>query len=164
MANYVVYEKSKKILAEVAELTEKELKAVMNYQALGYKLVGKKEKDETKETAKRVNAEYVKKYLEKDKTALDTFTKKKGVEALQWFKANYPTDIEEYKKVEEAVEKALNEKAKATTIDDMYKAYYAKPIKDENDEVITDENKIKEKKQKKEEYIRCYYWNKIFTR
>lgn len=154
MANYKVYEKAKKIVADVAELTDKELRAVNNYQVLGYKLVGKKEKDETKETAKRVNTDYiVNVYLKDDEEAKEEFSKNKGVKALQWFKETYPKDVKEYNKIVDIVEKALGKKDKPTTIEEMYKAYNKK---------ATDEKK--DKIQTKEEYIRCYYWNKIFTR
>lgn len=65
MANYKVIGKSKKIIADIAALTEAELSAVKNYMALGYELEEKKEKKAPKEafTAKAIQA-----YLEEKGT------------------------------------------------------------------------------------------------
>ena len=64
MANYHVNQKKKVVYAKVALLTEMELKAVSNYQALGYELKEPKEKKEVKN--EKFTKKYIDKFLEKN--------------------------------------------------------------------------------------------------
>lgn len=142
MANYNVISKSKKIVANIAALTETELAAVRNYMALGYTLEEKKEKKAPKEafTAAAIQAwlkgnatpkqqeEYQKLFdapvYEKDadgnktnevKKLKDGTVKKQGhVACISWFKETFP----EYPSAEDeaaakAANKAAEEKKKA---------------------------------------------------
>ena len=111
MANYRVVGET--VYAKIADLDEKELRAVINYKKLGYKIVEPKEKKEPKEAFK---AETIQKWLEENATkeqiktywekynapVIDKSTKepkrnsngeikKKGhVATFSWFKATFP--------------------------------------------------------------------------
>lgn len=109
--NYVIDNKAQVIYANVASLTEKQLKAIKNYIALGYQLKEKvKTTDEkmkkenvvaflnsngTKEQIDKFNAIMNEPVIDKDtkqpKMLKDGTPKKKGyVAALQYFKKQFP--------------------------------------------------------------------------
>lgn len=109
--NYVIDNKEKAIYANIASLTEKQVKAIKNYLALGYVLKEKvktpneKMKKEnvvayltangTKEQIDNFNAIMEEIVIDKDtkqpKTLKDGTPKKKGyIAALQYFKKEFP--------------------------------------------------------------------------
>lgn len=111
MANYRVVGET--VYAKIADLDEKELRAVINYKKLGYKIVEPKEKKEPKEAFKQetiqkwleenATKEQIKTYWEKyNAPVIDKSTKepkrnsngeikKKGhVATFSWFKATFP--------------------------------------------------------------------------
>lgn len=109
--NYVIDNKAQVIYANVASLTEKQLKAIKNYIALGYQLKEKvKTTDEkmkkenvvaflnangTKEQIDKFNTIMNEPVIDKDtkqpKMLKDGTPKKKGyVAALQYFKKQFP--------------------------------------------------------------------------
>ena len=143
-SNYEV--KDNKIFVNIDKISEKEMKKVKKYISLGYKLVEVKE-----EKAKRINKDYVLNvYFKDNQEGKDEYNTRKGIKALQWFKETYPKEVKEYEDIKKKVIKV------APKIEENYKKYLEKTIKD-------NKGNIKEERQSIEEYIRCYYWNKVFS-
>lgn len=161
---------TKIITANILKLTEKERAEIAQYEMYGYTVVNGavKPSNEKKEGGvKRLDNAYIIEYLKDDKKALDTYTKKKNEEKLdenkkpkltstgkpvkkgftygrEWFMNNYPTDIS-------IAEQKINEAGQQKDFEDTYNAYVRKNV--ENNSVRS-----------KEEYIRRYYWTKVFVR
>lgn len=175
MAGYEV--KKNSIYADMSKATKEDIKAIKNYRELGYKFVDITNK-EKKKKVERINPQWV---LENYKNLEEEFIAKKNEEAkdengnvkyhikkdgtkgaaytlgaigaLQWFKSTYPEDVKEIKVlVDNAIKKAHEgkEKDKVKDLETSYKVYKEKCKKD------------KKECQSIEEYIRCYYWNKVF--
>lgn len=174
MANYEI--KKETIYANMTKLNSADIKAIKNYRLLGYKLVDITNKEEETKIV-RISPEWV---LENYKELETKFKAKKNEEAkdengnvkyhikkdgtkgkpytlgaigaLQWFKSNYPEDIEEIKELVDYEIKRVHKNKKADKVKDLKTAY---------DEYVK-KNKDNENKQTMEQYVRCYYWNKIF--
>lgn len=174
MANYEI--KKETIYANMTKLNSADIKAIKNYKLLGYKLVDITNKEEGKKTA-RISPEWVlENYKEletkfnakKDEKAIDEngnvkyHIKKDGtngmpytlgaIGALQWFKSNYPENIEEIKELVDSEIKKVHKNNKKDKVKDLKTAYAEYEKK----------NKDNKNKQTMEQYVRCYYWNKIF--
>lgn len=162
MANYEI--KGKTIYANIEKLTDKEVKLLSKYVALGY-TVEEKEEEETKK--KTLTDAYIREYLAKDEEALETYKKiikepakdkngktkltskgkvvKKGFNAgRHWFCKNHPADIKE-------IEKAIEEAGRTVLLKKAYEDY--KKTKEDNEEtdIMTET-----------EYTRTYYWKYVF--
>lgn len=162
MANYEI--KGKTIYANIEKLTEKEVKLLSKYVALGY-TVEEKEEEETKK--KTLTDAYIRDYLAKEEEAIETYDKiikepakdkngktkltskgkvvKKGFNAgRHWFCKNYPANIEE-------IEKAIEEAGRTVLMKKAYEDY--KQTKEDNKEtdIMTET-----------EYTRTYYWKYVF--
>lgn len=162
MANYEI--KGKVIYADIQKLTDKEVKLLSKYVALGY-TVEEKEEEETKK--KTLTDAYIRDYLNGDEEAIKTYDKiikepakdkngktkltskgnvvKKGFNAgRHWFCKNYPADIKE-------VEKAIEEANRTALMEKAYEDY--KQTKEDNKEtdIMTET-----------EYTRTYYWKYVF--
>ena len=177
MANYEI--KKETIYADMAKLNSEDIKAIKNYKLLGYKLVAITNKEEKKIV--RINPEYIetnypeqykefvkiKEQVKKDENGNIKYhiinkgkeNERKGepyklgaIGALQWFKSNYPENIEEIKELVDCEIKRVHKNNKKDKVKDLKTAYneYVK------------KNKDNENKQTMEQYVRCYYWNKIF--
>lgn len=162
MANYEI--KGKVIYADIQKLTDKEVKLLSKYVALGY-TVEEKEEEETKK--KTLTNAYILGYLKDDEKAIKTYndimnepatdkngkTKltskgkvvKKGFNAgRHWFCKNYPADIK-------AVEQDIENAGRTTLLTKAYADY----IKNKEDNNETDT-------MTKDEYTKTYYWKYVF--
>ena len=162
MANYEI--KGKVIFADIQRLTDKEVKLLSKYVALGY-TVEEKEEEETKK--KTLTNAYILEYLKGDEKAITTYNEvvnepatdkngktkltskgkvvKKGFNAgRHWFCKNYPADIKE-------IEIAIEEAGRTTLLKKAYTDY--KKTKEDNKEtdIMTET-----------EYTRTYYWKYVF--
>lgn len=161
---------TKTIIANILKLTEKEEAEIKKYEKYGYTVVNGavNPTNEKKEgNVKRLDNAYILEYLKDDKKALDTYTKKKNEEKVdenkkpkltstgkvvkkgftygrEWFMNTYPTDIS-------IVEQKINEAGRQKDFEDTYNAYVRKNIENNNSK-------------SKDEYIRRYYWTKVFVR
>ena len=175
MANYTV--KGNKIIADIEKLTDKEMKTLSKYVALGFTI-------ETKEKVKieRMKEQFILDYLKENdpeakkiydevynKIAVDEDGNEKttslGNPILQgfnagrfWFCKNYPKNIEE-------VKQTIEEEGKTEELEDAYQDY-----KDTKDKEKKNNGKKKNKKTKKveamtkDEYTRVFYWKHIENR
>lgn len=162
MANYEI--KGKTIFANIEKLTDKEVKLLSKYVALGY-TVEEKEEEETKK--KTLTDAYIRDYLANEEEALETYDKiikepakdkngktkltskgkvvKKGFNAgRHWFCKNYPADIKD-------IEKAIEEAGRTVLMKKAYEDY--KQTKEDNKETDT---------MTETEYTRTYYWKYVF--
>lgn len=168
--HYRTDDNTKTITANIIKLTEKEEADIEKFKKQGYTVVNgavKPSNEEKEGSVKRLDNAYIIEYLKDDKKALDTYTKKKNEEKLdenkkpkltstgkpvkkgftygrEWFMNNYPTDIS-------IAEQKINEAGQQKDFEDTYNAYVRKNV--ENNNVRS-----------KEEYIRRYYWTKVFVR
>lgn len=162
MANYEI--KGKTIYAYIEKLTEKEVKTLSKYVALGYTVEEKEEEETVKKSLK--NADIIE-FLGDDKEALDEYEKikntpvldkngkvklttkgkivKKGFNAGRfWFCKTYPLNIEE-------VKKAIKEANRTELLEIAYKDYTENKESNEEKDIMT-----------KDEYTRTYYWKYVY--
>ena len=162
MANYEI--KGKTIYANIEKLTDKEVKLLSKYVALGY-TVEEKEEEETKK--KTLTDSDILEYLNDNKEALETYKKIKDTPAVDkkgkvkktsrdnvvkrgfnagrfWFCKNFPEDIEDIKK-------AIEEAGRTALLEEAYQEY--KKTKEDNKEtdIMTET-----------EYTRTYYWKYVY--
>lgn len=108
MANYVVDNKKQIITVDMDRITEKQLKQVKKYIALGYELkVLEKEQPKPKYTKKNIDAFLKEKGSEEDRKIFkakqeeikaETGNKKGFINALQWFRAEKEKEFEAWLK------------------------------------------------------------------
>jgi hypothetical protein len=162
MANYEI--KGKVIFADIQKLTDKEVKLLSKYVALGYTVEEKEEEETKKKTLKDSD---ILEYLKDNKEALETYKKIKDTPAVDkkgkvkktsrdnvvkrgfnagrfWFCKNFPEDIEDIKK-------AIEEAGRTALLEEAYEEY--KKTKEDNKEtdIMTET-----------EYTRTYYWKYVF--
>ena len=162
MANYEI--KGKIIYADIQKLTDKEVKTLSKYVALGYSVEEREEEETKKRTLKDSD---ILEFLSDNKEALETYKKIKDTPAVDkngkvkktkrdkivkrgfnagrfWFCKNFPEDIEEIKK-------AIEEAGRTALLEEAYKDY--KKTKEENKEtdIMTET-----------EYTRTYYWKYVY--
>lgn len=163
--HYTVDNEKHIVKADFSKLTEKESVEIERFQKFGYTVVFE---ETVKHTVKRLDDEYIRKYLAdkgealvqeyqskieaparddkgKEKQTSTGKVRKQGFNAGRiWFAKNYPENAEEaLDKIKSAsMEKQFNKD---------YNAY--------NSSKKTDEDKMS-----KEEYTRYYYWTKVFVR
>ena len=168
--HYKTDKNTKIITANILKLTEKEEADIAKLVKYGYTVVDgavKPTNEKNESSVKRLDNAYIIEYLKDDKKALDTYTKKKNEEKLdenkkpkltstgkpvkkgftygrEWFMNTYPTDIS-------IVEQKINEAGRQKDFEDTYNAYVRKNIENNNSK-------------SKDEYIRRYYWKKVFVR
>ena len=166
MKHYSIDNKTKVITANIARLTDKEMAEVQRYVAFGYTVEDGKPAE--KVAVKRLNNDYIVKYLDGDTEALAAYAAAKDAPALEadnktiktrkkkdgttetvkqgfnagrnWFAKTYPKTVAELK---------LNDEQKAA-IEAAFAEYKEKPVK-KGEVRLT-----------KEEYTKYYYWTKIF--
>lgn len=162
MANYEI--KGKTIYANIEKLTDKEVKLLSKYVALGYTVEEKEEEETKKKTLK--NADILE-YLGEDEKAIATYKEimkepatdkngktkltstgkvvKKGFNAGRyWFCKNYPTDIKE-------VKKAIDEAGRTALLNTAYGDYVKNKTDNNETDIMTEE-----------EYTRTYYWKYVY--
>lgn len=154
--HYIIDEAKKTIYADILALTEKETKTLEKFNRLGYEIVNKENKEKN---IQRLNDAYITEYLKEfDADAVKMYkgekikqtiskgkTRDKGFNAgRNWFARTYPKeDIKEIK--DKIVSAGLND-----TMNDTYKKYK--------------EDKKTNEKMSEEQYIRYFYWTKVFDR
>jgi len=168
MKHYSVDSQNKQIVAAIRLLTDKEMAEVQRYQAFGYTVIDGKPVVAPK--AKRLDDDFIRNYLGDDKDAVEAYeaamkkpaldddgnvkmtkaTKKKPAKVMEqgfnagrnWFATTYP-------KSQDKLDELTKDKKEA--IEKAWKAY-------------ADKNKGNAEALTHEQYIRFYYWTKIFTK
>ena len=151
MKHYTIDDKNKVIYANILNLTDKEMEEVKRFQMFGYTVTGKPKKESS---VQRLNDEYICDFLKDDAEGLKSYTAKKAengkkgfIAARNWFATTYPKKIEE-------LDISSEQRAAMPTKYEAYKKAFEKSAKKKKGETAYTE----------EQYMRYYYWTKIFTR
>ena len=184
MKHYSINPDTKVITANIARLTAKELSEVQKYVALGFKIEDGKPEEQPK--SKRLNEDYILKYLDKHLTAEEAekakaeYTKKCNAAAYD-DNGDRKTRIDKKTKKVETITKGFNNGrnlfAKTYPLDiaeldlsDEEKKKIAESYEKYKDKGDKANAKAKEANLRTTEYLneteytRYYYWTKIFTK
>lgn len=149
--HYTVDNENKIIIADIIHLTEEEIKEVQRHQLFGYMVTAKEKK---KSSVQRLNDEYICDFLKDDAEGLKSYIAKKAengkkgfIAARNWFATTYPKKIEE-------LDISSEQRAAIPAKYEAYKKAFEKSAKKKKGETAYTE----------EQYMRYYYWTKIFTR
>ena len=168
MANYKV--NGNVIVADIERLTDKEMKTLSKYVALGFTIEPK-----TKVKKERMKEKFILDYLKDDEEAIKTYKEiynktavdedgnpkmtSKGNEIKQgfnagrfWFCKTYPINLAD-------VKKEIEENGRTEELNEAYNDY--KKAKDNENKNKTKAEKEKNKPMSEEEYTRVFYWKHI---
>ena len=153
MKHYTADNENKVIYANILNLTDKEIEEIKRYQMFGYTVTGKG-KPKKESSVQRLNDKYICDFLKDDPEGFKSYTAKKAengkkgfIAARNWFATTYPKKIEE-------LDISSEQRAAMPAKYEAYKKAFEKSAKKKKGETAYTE----------EQYMRYYYWTKIFTR